>query len=74
MPAALVPLMVLACWPRTAATSSGPRPGASPGSTAERGADAPEVQARIRRIFAVSRAELVLLLFVVFAMAVKLGQ
>jgi len=52
----------------------GPEAGRISRLTAERGAGAPEVQARIRRIFAVSRVELVLLLFVVFAMAVKLGQ
>jgi hypothetical protein len=42
--------------------------------TAERGAGAPEVEARIRRVFPVSRVELLLLLFVVFAMAGKLGR
>jgi ABC-type uncharacterized transport system YnjBCD permease subunit len=52
----------------------GPEAGRISRLTAEHGAGAPEVQARIRRIFAVSRVELLLLLFVVFAMAVKPGQ
>jgi uncharacterized membrane protein len=38
------------------------------------GAESPEVQARIRRIFLVSRVELVLLLAVVFDMVVKPGM
>ena len=36
--------------------------------------ESPEVQARIRRIFLVSRIELVLLLAVVFDMVVKPGM
>ena len=51
----------------------GPESGRIARVTAERGADSPEAQARIRRIFLISRIELVLLLFTVFSMAVKLG-
>jgi hypothetical protein len=39
----------------------------------EKGADDPDVQRRIRRVFLISRIELVLLVLVVFDMVVKPG-
>ena len=42
--------------------------------TAERGAEDPEVQRRIRRVLWVSRVELVLLIAIIYVMVTKPGQ
>jgi uncharacterized membrane protein len=52
----------------------GPESGRIARATERSGVGSPEVQARIRRIFLVSRIELVLLLAVVFDMVVKPGM
>ncbi len=51
----------------------GPESGRIGNLVAERGADDPEVQARIRRILLVSRIELVILILVILDMVVKPG-
>jgi hypothetical protein len=51
----------------------GPESGRIGNLVAERGADDPEVQARIRRILLVSRIELVILVLVILDMVVKPG-
>ena len=58
----------------TGAGFLGPESGRIAKATKTGGVEAPEVQARIRRIFLVSRVELVLLLAVVFDMVVKPGM
>jgi uncharacterized membrane protein len=52
----------------------GPESGRISRATEARGVESPEVQARIRRIFLVSRIELVLLIAVIFDMVVKPGM
>jgi hypothetical protein len=52
----------------------GPEAGRIAKATERDGVDSPEVQARIQRIFLVSRIELVFLLAVVFDMVVKPGM
>jgi len=52
----------------------GPEAGRIATATERDGVDSPEVQARIRRIFLISRIELVFLLAVVFDMVVKPGM
>ena len=52
----------------------GPEAGRIAKATERSGVESPEVQQRIRRIFLVSRIELVLLLAVVFDMVVKPGM
>jgi uncharacterized membrane protein len=51
----------------------GPESGRIAKATDAQGVESPEVQARIQRIFLVSRIELVLLMLVVFDMVVKPG-
>lgn len=66
-------LVVIALSILTGAGFLGPESGRIAKATKTGGVEAPEVQARIRRIFLVSRVELVLLLAVVFDMVVKPG-
>ena len=51
----------------------GPESGRLAKLTAEKGAEDPDVQRRIRRVVMVSRIELVLLIAIVFDMVVKPG-
>jgi uncharacterized membrane protein len=67
-------LVVIALSILTGAGFLGPESGRIAKATKTGGVEAPEVQARIRRIFLVSRVELVLLLAVVFDMVVKPGM
>jgi uncharacterized membrane protein len=64
----------LAVWAASALTGSlflGPESGRIAKLTEAQGVESPEVQARIRRIFLISRIELVLLILVVFDMTIK---
>ena len=67
-------LVVIALSILVGAGYLGPEAGRIGKATERLGVDAPEVQARIRRIFLVSRIELVFLLAVVFDMVVKPGM
>jgi uncharacterized membrane protein len=67
-------LVVIALSILVGAGYLGPEAGRIGKATEAGGVEAPEVQARIRRIFLVSRVELVFLLAVVFDMVVKPGM
>jgi uncharacterized membrane protein len=67
-------LVVIALSILVGAGFLGPEAGRIGKATERDGVESPEVQARIRRIFLVSRIELVLLLVVVFDMVVKPGM
>jgi uncharacterized membrane protein len=67
-------LVVIALSILVGAGYLGPEAGRIGKATERDGVDSPEVQARIKRIFLVSRIELVLLLAVVFDMVVKPGM
>lgn len=67
-------MVVIALSVLTGAGFLGPESGRIAKATKAGGVESPEVQARIRRIFLVSRVELVLLLAVVFDMVVKPGM
>jgi uncharacterized membrane protein len=67
-------LVVIALSILVGAGYLGPESGRIARATAEGGVESPEVQQRIRRIFLVSRIELVFLLAVVFDMVVKPGM
>jgi uncharacterized membrane protein len=67
-------LAVIALSIVTGAGFLGPESGRISKATKAGGVESPEVQARIRRIFLVSRIELVLLVAVVFDMVVKPGM
>jgi uncharacterized membrane protein len=67
-------LVVIALSIVTGAGFLGPESGRIARATRAGGVESPEVQARIRRIFLVSRVELVLLMAVVFDMVVKPGM
>jgi uncharacterized membrane protein len=66
-------LVIIALSIVTGAGFLGPEAGRIAKATETDGVESPDVQARIRRIFLVSRVELVLLLAVVFDMVVKPG-
>ncbi len=57
----------------TGAGFLGPETGRISKLGAEKGADDPEVQARISRVFLISRIELVILVFIILDMVVKPG-
>jgi hypothetical protein len=64
----------LAVWAGSALTGSlflGPESGRIGKLTDEKGADSPEVQARLGRVFRIARIELVFLVLVVFDMTIK---
>jgi uncharacterized membrane protein len=64
----------LAVWAGSALTGSlflGPESGRIAKLTEEKGVESPDVQARIRRIFLISRIELLFLILVVFDMTIK---
>jgi uncharacterized membrane protein len=67
-------LVVIALSIVTGAGFLGPESGRISKATRAQGVQSPEVQARIRRIFLVSRIELVLLVAVIFDMVVKPGM
>jgi uncharacterized membrane protein len=67
-------LVIIALSIVTGAGFLGPESGRIAKATETGGVESPEVQARIRRIFLVSRIELALLLAVVFDMVVKPGM
>ena len=67
-------LVVIAASILVGAGFLGPESGRIARATETGGVGSPEVQARIRRIFLVSRIELVLLIAVVFVMVVKPGM
>jgi uncharacterized membrane protein len=67
-------MVVIALSIVTGAGFLGPESGRIARATKAGGVESPEVQARIRRIFLVSRVELVLLFAVVFDMVVKPGM
>lgn len=67
-------LVVIALSMVTGAAFLGPESGRIARATKAGGVASPEVQARIRRIFLVSRIELVLLIAVIFDMVVKPGM
>ena len=67
-------LVIIALSIVTGAGFLGPESGRIARATETGGVESPEVQARIRRIFLVSRIELALLLAVVFDMVVKPGM
>jgi uncharacterized membrane protein len=67
-------LVVIALSILTGAAFLGPESGRIARATKAGGVESPEVQARIRRIFLVSRIELVLLIAVIFDMVVKPGM
>ncbi len=57
----------------TGAGFLGPETGRISRLAAEKGAEDPDVQARISRVFLISRIELVVLVFIIFDMVVKPG-
>lgn len=67
-------LVIIALSIVVGAAYLGPEAGRIARATERSGVESPEVQARIQRIFLVSRIELVLLLAVVFDMVVKPGM